>query len=153
MAPQLIQPSVRETLQIAGRNFVDLDNLIVLSVYCSNAANAYSTFRKGVTAAGYQVTAGKTLTLWAAKIVNSIVVAGQTISLGYADTDAGLSNTVSPTNPIWSGSTPSTSAIYVTAVVEVKEVDFNFQIPATKYPVIFAPAGTAVQMQVFGYEK
>lgn len=147
------------SLTVGGRVFTDLTNLIVLQCYVSS--NNGCTFRKTNGSSGYQVTAGKTLTIWAYRLETANTAS---ISDGipfYSDTDLGWSSPTAPTNPfyiaggvaatIW---TTTALAAQATSTPGMKEIATEFPIPATKFPAWnWSAQNGSLMVTAFGYEN
>lgn len=147
----LITPGAIPSLEIAGRTFTDLTNLIVL--FASPKAGAgtrYGTFRRVGTSAGYQVTAGKTLKIKAMRIDCSAVSAGLYDLIKYCDNDIGLGAAADGTNPTSAVGTPITNVLATGNNQQFLCMDFA--IPATKYPSFDSQAALGGLILLFGYE-
>jgi len=146
------------TLDIGGRIFTDLTNLIVLQAQNTTTSH-WGTFRKPNSTSGYQVTSGKTLHILGAQ--SSIIVdggAGGNATVLYGDTDVGIDSASAPTNPIYPYGTVAVSisgSIPLNLAPGVYPQSLNFDVPATKYPALYVPAGTGQQVQItiYGYEQ
>lgn len=147
------------SLTVGGRVFTDLTNLIVLQCYVS--LNNGCTFRKTNASSGYQVTAGKTLTIWAYRLETANTAS---ISNGipyYADADIGFSSGTAPTSPVYiAGGAASTIwastalAAQATSTPGMKEVATEFPIPATKYAAWnWSAQNGSLMVTAFGYEN
>ena len=130
-----------DTITIAGTTYVDLVNLIFIGglVTAGNGAS----LRKGNGTAGYQVTAGKTLTLTSVQC--TLTTAG-TATLAYSDNDIGQNSATALTNPVYYFA--QTVQFNMTSTGNTEQ-SIYFPVAATKYvtPVsttmggIFAAAG------------
>lgn len=98
-----------DTLTIGGRVFTDLTNLITLYA-ATNAVSTFATFRKNGSqvAAGYQVTSGKTLFIYAIQI-QAEGAGGSEVAIAQTDTDVNLQSAGPLVSPIYFG-TESTIA-------------------------------------------
>lgn len=155
-AKAIYAPGLINTITIAGRVFTTT-GLIQLVARATSAGN-YTTFRLDGGSAGYQVTSGKTLTIVAAQYQVTGTSANGGCSLGYADTDAGLSNGSAPTNPVYMVASATGYFLFNAAISATntilgnQEAVVNFGMAATKYPLMKGD-GTAVCMaRLFGYE-
>lgn len=143
------------SLTVGGSVFTDLDNLIVLGG--TNSTNAFCTLRKPNGTAGYQVTAGKTLTQRALHFTD-LDTAGNsaTCSLLYGDTDVGQNAAAAPTTPVYNFGTSAISivnAIIAGGLDKNHEVSIFFQVPATKYPGATMGAASGIKaVLTYGYE-
>lgn len=144
----LIQPTVRECIQVADVNFLDIPNLKCL-IAVGNAAK-YSTFRSANGTAGYQVTTGKTLKFRAARVVVVTAAASGGVVLGYGDTDVNIAAGAAPTNPVYLGGS-SFVRLQNLSVEGQFSMPVRFDVPAGKYPFIFSDGLCAVF--IFGYEE
>lgn len=141
-------------LQIAGRVFTDLTNLLVFAGTINGATNRYCSPRLYSGTAGYQVTSGKSLVIWA--VATDISVAGTSfMGVGYCDNDVGMATNTAPTNPIYQPSSASLLAatglgVYATGV---KEFATKLIIPTGKFLLVDSVGGTTVgTVKLFGYE-
>lgn len=143
-----------ESLSIGGRVFTDLTNLIVLRAQSVGTAGHYNTFRKLNGTAGYQVTAGKTLTILAIKWNNLVASAGAGSTLLYGTNDVGLDSASAPTGATFQFGTSSGTAVVEidSNATSIHEADCNFQVPAADYPAMYS-LGTGQQIvTIYGYE-
>lgn len=148
---QIIQPSTVPCLTVGGRVFTDLSNLIILTTYVTGTSTYISTLRRANGSAGYQITAGKTLTIYAAQM-HIIVASSVNIGLGYGDNDVGQLTTTVPTNPVYVAGAAGVG-IFSLAAIGFFEASTNFQIPATKYGFVNAQATAgAGTIRLYGYE-
>lgn len=117
------------------------------------AALRYNTPRRQGIAAGYQVTAGKTLLVTRALFRSDTV--GETMSIGYTDADLGFNAVADGANPVELDSASSNGVgTLVTLVANtLYDVPVYYEIPATKFPRIVLPIAVAnVYVQFFGHE-
>lgn len=141
----------QSTLSIGGRVFTDLANLIYL--YASAEANQYGTMRTQAGPAGYAVTSGKTLIIYAVRINILIADPASKIYIGYGDDDVGLSTPTAPTTPKFLANVgQQASVILTTPAVGLTETVLNFNVPATKYPFIVTAGSVSIQTLALGYE-
>lgn len=154
MAPNNNNPGIRPSLTVGGRVMTDMSNLIVLHARFASGANRYFGACKSNGTAAYQVTAGKTLRIIAARVAVGTAASGGPIALGYSDAAITLAGTAgAPTNPIYNG---GSNGVYTatTGVLGVTEFALNFTIPATKY--VHHDQGTATAdgaVTYYGYEE
>ena len=149
----LALPSGIPSLTIAGRVCTDLQNLIVLVGSGSSPSNYNSTLRKTGSSSGYQVTAGKTLQIFAYDCIWDAPGVGVALLIAYSDTDLGIRGAVVPTNPVYPAGTSTSSAGLCVALYQSTQRPYRFDIPSGKYPYIVA-AGTNCSLSVifYGYE-
>lgn len=117
------------------------------------AALRYNTPRRQGVAAGYQVTAAKTLVVTRALFRSDTV--GETLSIGYSDSDRGFNNAVDGANPVELDSATSNGiGTLVTLVANtLYDLSVYYEIPAAKFPRIVLPIAVAnVYVQLFGHE-
>lgn len=157
-------PSKQAILRLCNGavEFTDLENLIVLHMNMATISK-FSTLRKDFAAAGYQVTAGKTLYLLAAKlcVASAAGTQGQTMQIGYGDTDVGFTGAAAPTNPKYYGGSASasmlTSAMPTTGNPPNQESAIFMPVPAAKYVFCAVDGGAAwgaqTTLSLFGYER
>lgn len=154
--PNGLVQGLKPTLQIGGRIFTDLSNLIVLTATVKTASR-YTTLRKVGASAGYQVPVGKTFTAHAMRILGTGSAQMTTGILLYGDTDVGYDSASAPTNPIFPGGFSEVSAVRAmisivnTTYYNSAEVSNFFKIIAQKYPCIFSDNVNANYL-VYGYE-
>lgn len=146
-------------MKVANVELNDLQNLIVL-VGVTTAASKVTTLRRQFATAGYQVTAGKTLYLLAAKLYNANTGGAQNhqMFIGYGDTDVGLDSAADPTTPLYPASTnfaPLSGLIPANPSGHL-EAALGFQIPAAKYVFMktdgFATWTAKASLMLYGYE-
>jgi len=96
--------------------------------------NQYHTARDMNGTAGYQVPVGKTLKIIAVDLNNTAAYASQW-SIGYGDTDVGLTSAAAPTNVILHNA--GYQSVCVAAVVGTYggRGGLSFSVPAGKYPL------------------
>lgn len=142
------------SITVGNRVFTDLDNLIILIAQVT-ASGQFTSFRKFNGTAGYQVTAGKTLTVEAFKVTGGSGTAGNDAGILYGDNDVGYNSVPAPTTPVYPGglsTSPSIARDTMTATATfLPEGAINFQVPATKYLTLVANAAPCI-MYVYGYE-
>jgi hypothetical protein len=121
------------TVTMGGRVFTDLDNLIYLSGAVPTGARC--TLRKNNGSAGYQVTTGKTMTIYAAVGFPSTTSYGN-FTLFYADNDVGQSSSTALTNGVYlNGDSASRIIFYQANNASTWGIGSpcNFAVPAQKY--------------------
>jgi hypothetical protein len=147
------------TLTVANRVFTDLgsDFVMLYGAFEGNSTGAHSTPRLANASSGYQVASGKTLTIYAAKLILNSGTDANGLSIAYADNDLGiLASNNSPTNPVYLAGFNQTGAATCFITFQyaqlLNEVPLNFAVPATKYPFLYYN-GTACQGTyiLFGY--
>lgn len=120
-----------DTLVLNGRTFTDMSNLIALCAYSVGGPH-FATLRKQSGTAGYQVTAGKTMKIFAAKIFGqNATTSDPACTPAYGDNDVGQDTGSTPTNVVYFGGDSSMAIGAQTSKYEDVAIDFN--IPATKY--------------------
>jgi hypothetical protein len=120
------------SITVGGRVFTDLTSLKVLS--SGVITNPRCTFRLPTGSAGYQVTAGTTLTVSAIRIVPSTT--GLSVcTLAQTDNDVGLDSATAFTNPVYQGGSTTiwTHAISSTIPTAVEATATLFTVAAQKY--------------------
>lgn len=117
------------------------------------AALRYNTPRRQGAAAGYQVTASKTLIITRALFRSDTV--GETLSIGYTDADLGFNAAADGANPVELDSASSNGIGTLATLVAntLYDVSVYYEIPAAKFPRIVLPIAVAnVYVQFFGHE-
>lgn len=117
------------------------------------AALRYSTLRLQGAGAGYAVTAGKTLVITKSMFRSSTNTGS--FSLGYANTDVGMSSAADGTSPIdLDGPAAAGLGIHRVAVgIGPIVLDVYFPIPAGKFPRVVLPVGVVtINCLFFGHE-
>lgn len=126
------------TLTIGGRLFTDLTTIIPLYTHVTSGGNRFGTFRKmgAGTGAGYQVTAGKTMIVYASQMAND-AAALETASYAQTDADVGLDSATALTNPVYFGSESTTFRAVLgsttSAAGSVVNLALSGKVAATKY--------------------
>ncbi len=127
--------------------------MLFATVLGDAAALRYSTPRRQGTAAGYSVTAGKTLLI--TRLLYSADATKKRFALGYSDTDRGMNNAADGANPV-NLDTPTADGLGVIIAVNADtlyDVNVYYEIPAGKFPRIVAAVGVAnLYIQHFGVE-
>lgn len=138
------------TLTVGGRVFTDLSTLITVVGSIVQATGTNSTCRAPVATAGYQVTTGKTYTIWAASYVSHVVGVFQLL---YTDNDTGTPGATAFTNPKYYNS-DSANPIFITAAsVSTVSREVFFAVPALKYVSLLTGTGSMVgSCWFYGYE-
>jgi hypothetical protein len=137
------------TLTVAGVVYTDLTNLIVLAAYATGTNNG--TGRRPGATSGYQVTAGKTLTIRSVLIHSSATTAPNT-KFAQSDNDVGVDSGTALTSPIY---LVSSANIYSAAAAIGSEaaIPMFFPVLATKYWSFTSGTGSsAVTALSYGYE-
>lgn len=149
-----IQPAAAvPSTTVGGRTFTDLTNLKIL--FCISGASSNCTFRAQGQSSGYQVTTGKTLTIYAI-YASSAVSSGQSIDfqLLQSDNDVGQPSSTSFTNPVYiNGTTSDLFQSSVTAGVPMVNA-ISFSIASQKY--LSVKSGITAQSFsyiAYGYEQ
>lgn len=117
------------------------------------AALRYSSFRLLGAAAGYQVTAGKTLIITRALFLVDTLAAS--FCTGYSDSDRGFSNAADGANPVnLDANSAGAASILVAPTVNVlNDVSILYQFPAGKFPRVVSQAiVTNFRIQLLGHE-
>ncbi len=158
---QIFPSSGIESFSVANCVFTNLSNLIVLFGEVATSSN-FCTFRRinpptGVPAnAGYQVTAGKILTIRAVKLVNYPAETIGMPAFQYTDNDIGIDAASPGTNPkLLSGAGMLLGPLSFqasTGLSQNKEAAIFWTIPAAKYPG-YGIAATNCPILAYGYEK
>lgn len=145
-----------DTLQIGGRIFTDLTNLIVL--FSSVNSGTHATFLKTYPTqgtSGYSVTGGKTLTVQAIQLFSQTAV--NAFNLLYNDIDVGFDSSTSFTNPVYftSGSSSQNASIPNIFSASVTQNQFYYpfwRTPAGKFPSISWSSSNNQSAFGYGYE-
>jgi hypothetical protein len=117
------------------------------------AALRYNTPRLQGAAAGYGVTAAKTLLVTRALFRSDTV--GETMSFGYSDSDRGFNNAADGANPVEldSASANGVGTLATLVANTLYDVSVYYEVPAGKFPRIVLPIAVAnVYVQLFGHE-
>lgn len=134
------------TLTVAGRVFTDLTTLITLHAIAGGSN--YATFRLPNGTSGYQVTTGKTYTVYAAKTYLTAAAGWTSMTIGYGDNDVGQTSAAAPTNLVVVG---GSTTIPLVAAASPAEAPTKFNIPALKYPALVNVSATGAGV-IHGYE-
>lgn len=129
--------------------------LMLFAVFAANAvAVGYSTPRLQGAAAGYSVTAGRTLILTRVLLRTSLV--SKPFGVGYSDSDRGMDNAADGANPVNLDTITAAGEGVITMAVLDTPADFStyYEIPAGKFPRLVTPvtAAAAYFVQLFGHE-
>jgi hypothetical protein len=138
--PPITASSSSPVVQIGSYAQIGHTGIICLSARVAGATK-WSTLRQCGAAAGYAVTAGKTLVI--TQINYKCNSANGGLIVGYGNTDVGLSGAAAPTTPVYftgggvlSGSPFGAPTAYTGYIYST-----YFAVPAGKYPVIYDDAG------------
>ena len=153
----LINPaSLVPNLTIAGRTFTNLTNLIILTGPTENAvSSSRTTLRKPSESAGYQVTTGKTLIIYAVRLIST---AGSfSPYFAYTDNDVGIAGNTAFTSPVYlAGLSPSSDPFFFAtsnAAGSTLELALDFKVPSQKYFSIDSNSSTVSgSVTAYGYE-
>ncbi len=151
-----------DTLKIGERVFSDLTNLVVLYGYSSTTANG-STLRKPGATAGYQVPVGKKFLIKAVRVFGQSAAStsgSAMIRALYSDNDIGIDAAKAGlTNPKYPGNDAKLGGIgnqgqIASPGLSRWEQDFDFEVPAQKYPGFGNENNTACveTVMIYGYE-
>jgi len=152
---RIATPGNIPSLEIGGRIFTDLVNLITLIGAGYNPSNTNCTLRKLNASAGYVVPTGKQFRILAIKARSDVAV-DCSFRIVYTDNDMGFGTNTAGTNIVYSGGTTISSQRQVGVTTSSqREFETNFVVPAGKYPSIIVVGGTAasVSADVYGYEE
>ena len=150
------------TITIGGQT-LSTTGLIILAAR-AGGANLRSTFRKATGSAGYQVTAGKTLTVMAVQIFTQTNSGNQGYHIAQTDNDAGIAGTTAFTNPVYDFGTSTNGAMGFPSDVSLantngsgaagkQEYASGFQAAAGKFLSLLGDGTNAAIMYVFCYER
>ena len=147
--------SPRELWQFGTHQRADRRTPLVLwaATLGNVAAVRFSTPRLLGGAAGYSVTTGKTLVL--TRVLMHSDVANTSLSVGYSDSDRGMSNAADGANPVNLDSVGADGlGVLQTVIVQVAiDEDIYYEFPAGKFPRIVLPVGVVnLYCQFFGHE-
>lgn len=140
------------TLQIGGRIFTDLTNLITLTASMSGAK--WSTARKLGVAAGYQVTAGKTLKIYAA-VVSNEGTGTFGVQLSQSDNDTGHNGVTAQTNAVPLIPTTVTGAFSFNCVPtggQIGTFSFDAPVASQKFLTVLGIGASNGDCIFYGYE-
>lgn len=139
------------SLTVGGRVFTDLSNLIVLYGIAQSAS--HTTLRKPGGSAGYQVTSGKTLTIYAVECFTVTAAAGAAFQLIYADNDVGVGSATAFTNPVYFAGDPNNAFFYNSATGASLQRAIWYPVPATKYVGMASGSSNDQNCFFYGYEQ
>lgn len=117
------------------------------------AAVRFSTPRLQGAAAGYGVTAAKTLVI--TRALFRADAAAIAFSMGYSDADLGMSAVADGANPVDLDSPAANGLGALVALVAntMYDVAVYYEVPAGKFPRLVVPVGVAnLYVQLFGHE-
>lgn len=141
------------SFSVGGQNFPrSLTGTMKILTGNTNTTNGFATLREVNATAGYQVPVGKNFRIVAVRLVTSDGTSYLLGSIGYGDTDVGMSAAAAPTNPVYQSGAQLASVLRAPADGMVEAVT-DFVVPTGKYP--FYADGSSSQAgscQVFGYE-
>lgn len=144
------------TITVGGR-VLSTSGLIVL--HCRVGSTNRCTMRKGNATAGYQVTAGKTLTIEAVQYQVTATSGNSGCQLAYGDNDVGFPSNTVPTNIVYLAGVTN---LYFTFNASIGPNNTNygnqegivqFDVPAGKYPAVTGDATAYCNVTVFGHES
>ncbi len=139
-------------LTVGGRVFTDLTNLIFL-IGSVNTAGRGCTGRKAGAASGYQVTAGKTLTIYAVKITCEDSAGAYGITLSQSDNDVGVNTATALTNAVVLCPLTTGFAIYAPASTGGQTtLEVSLPVLAAKYLTGQASITRSGDFYTYGYE-
>jgi hypothetical protein len=145
-------PGVRPAIQVGGRVFTDLTNLILIYGRATTTTN--STLRKPNGSSGYTPAAGKTFTVHAVRAIVMAAAAAGCI-IGYADNDIGFSSASALTNPVRIGGASHPFIAMASLTPDMNEAALGlsgaFAVPEAKYPFCESSSGD-VLVHVYGYD-
>lgn len=143
------------SLQVGGRIFTDVKNLITLYGNVQGAGNGNSTMRLPGASAGYTPSVGKAFRILAIRFTVTTGGAGARIFPLYANNDVGLATGTAFTTGIGPGGSANEAALSCTTGQNAAiEMALDFLVPNGKFPGISNAAGsTAGYCQIYGYEE
>lgn len=156
MASAAYAPSTVGTITVGGRT-LSTAGLIVL--HCRVGSTNRCTMRKGNGSAGYQVTAGKTLTIEAFQYHVTATSGNSGCTIAYGDNDVGFPSNTVPTNIVYvagsvSGYYPLNASIGPGSTnYGMQEGVVQFDVPATKYPALIGDATAFCNATFYGHEN
>lgn len=133
----IINGSVIPFLQVGGRMFTDLSNLIKLSAFCNGVGNGYSTFRKengGL--AGYTPSGSKSFKLQALIIRAAVAQpAAAPFYIAQSDNDVGIASNTALTNAVYPAGNVLTGSVFggLSSTLAESQIEMNFTIANGKY--------------------
>lgn len=146
------------TLTVAGRLFTDLTSIIMLATHTTTGGSRNGTFRKmgSGSGAGYQVTAGKTMTVYAANFTINQTAATEVPAIAQSDNDVGIDSATALTNAVYFGS--ESSSRFTLAVTPAAAVGSTVSIPlfgkvaAAKYCTVNSGNTADLVCYAYSYE-
>ena len=148
-------PSARDTVTCGGRVFTNMNSLIILHGFI-NTAGRHTSLRTANGTASRQTTTGKTMTIYAARLLRYSAGAQINAVLSYGDNDVGTDSAAAPTNVVYMMNTSSYKPLTAsagTAFANVHDgaIAVAFQVPSTKYPAFGADTDNT-NIVAYGYE-
>ncbi len=142
---------VLPSLTIGGRVFTDLTNIIML-IGSSKTGALNCTGRKAGATSGYQVTAGKTLTISAIKMQSETTTAWGCY-FNYSDNDVGYSTSTALTNGVVLAPLSSSFALEAPATVGgIGNFEVSIAVIAAKYLTSIQIGTGTGDWIAYGYE-
>jgi hypothetical protein len=141
-----------EAITVGGRVFTDLDNLKTLFAYVSGV-NLNSSLVDQSTGTAYQVPGGKVFKMLALSFSSG--GAADSLTLGYADNNVGISSTTAFVNHVQLG---GGGGFFTPVNTGVGAGDFEISmgsgmsVPAGKYPCVNNGTASTGGILVYGYE-
>ncbi len=155
MAKPIGTLGVIDTLTVGGRVFTDVtSNLIIIGSSGPNGTGNHNTMRKPGSASGYQVTSGKTLTLYAFSAIASVLGSGGGIQFAYGSTDVGFNSNSAPAGVFYFGSGSANATEFsLSPVGTTVQGAIHHPIPALNYAdCLSATATNTLTCYAYGYE-
>ncbi len=154
MSGDLVQ-TAQEVWKFGSQERATRGTPLMLWAHClgNGAAVRYSTPRQQGAAAGYGVTAAKTLLI--TRVLYRATVAATAFGLGYSDSDRGMSNAADGANPINldSASADGLGPLIALAANTLYDLPVYYEVPAAKFPrVVLAVGVVDVYWQFFAFE-
>lgn len=150
-------PGARAVLEVAGRVFTDLTNLIQLTAF-TVSGGPVATFRKPGTTSGYQVPASKSFNMLAINATHRETASTNVrFALVYSDNDASIASTATWTNPVYYQLVNTGTSFPFIASAEAfgaREYPLiGWTTPTTKYAGFFNElTATGISIRAYGYE-
>lgn len=161
----MYQPYIQPLIKVGGLLLTDLPNLIILGFTLRSAAVTSCPVKiSQLAAGGYTPGTGKNFRIWAYRAI-TLVQGGKGITLGYQDTDTGITSNTSPTNGkrfAGLGQTDgphgavngAAATVPTEGLVEEAFGPAGMVIPNGKYGLVESAVNTAVvNGLIFGYEE
>jgi hypothetical protein len=146
------------SLTVGNQIFTDrLTNANFMMLFCSVGALTSCTFRTGNGGAGHQVAAGKTLYIYAYKVIfiEAATGSGNTGQLLYSSNDVGFNTSTAFSGAVYlNGNSTNGLGIfpYNAQGGASAEGPMNFQVPSGNYVGVYNNSGVGTTFEVFGYE-